>query len=55
MYTPKRFYTKALFITLRVEKFGGTDAPSRPKEVAPLAGKPLYVGHMGLCGGLRGV
>ncbi|MFS7923627.1 hypothetical protein Hanom_Chr03g00262941 [Helianthus anomalus] len=30
-YIPKKFYTKLLFITLRIKKFRGADAPSRPK------------------------
>ncbi|KAJ0927454.1 hypothetical protein HanRHA438_Chr04g0183051 [Helianthus annuus] len=39
-YIPKNFYTKRLFITLRVEKFGRAGVRSRPKEAAPLTFSP---------------
>ncbi|KAJ0807004.1 putative rossmann-like alpha/beta/alpha sandwich protein [Helianthus annuus] len=34
-YIPKNFYTKVLFITLRVEKFGGRAPPPAPRKLRP--------------------
>ncbi|MFS7957948.1 hypothetical protein Hanom_Chr07g00672501 [Helianthus anomalus] len=35
-YIPKKNYTKTTYITLLSEKFGGSDAPSRPFYTSPL-------------------
>ncbi|KAJ0873584.1 hypothetical protein HanPSC8_Chr11g0454131 [Helianthus annuus] len=32
-YIPKNFYTKVLFIALRVEKFGGRAPPPAPRKL----------------------
>ncbi|MFS8009616.1 hypothetical protein Hanom_Chr14g01287021 [Helianthus anomalus] len=36
-YIPKNFYTKTTYITLLVEKFGGSGAPPSPFKASPLA------------------
>ncbi|MFS7898585.1 putative phosphodiesterase metallo-dependent phosphatase [Helianthus anomalus] len=35
-YVPKNFYTKTKYITLLIEKFGGSGAPPRPFYTSPL-------------------
>ncbi|MFS8017456.1 hypothetical protein Hanom_Chr15g01380631 [Helianthus anomalus] len=35
-YIPKNFYTETTYVILLSEKFGGSDAPSRPFYTSPL-------------------